>query len=89
MTGTFVYERGDRREMPDFNVFFRYKATYPFYSDCIWFLTQMRRWGQLKEDQSDDWYVKTAKKIYKPELYMEAAKLLIEEGNIDRRRSSC
>ena len=82
MTGTFVYERGDRRAMPDFNVFFRYKATYPFYSDCIWFLTQMRRWGQLKEDKPDAWYEDTAKKIYRPDLYMEAAKLLIEEENI-------
>ena len=83
MTGSFVYERGDRREMPDFNVFFRYNATYPYYSDCIWFLTQMRRWGQLKADQSDQWYIDTAKKIYRPDLYMEAANLLISEGNIE------
>ena len=85
MTGTFVYERGDRRAMPDFNVFFRYKATYPFYSDCIWFLTQMRRWGQLQQDKPDSWYIETAKKIYRPDLYMEAAKLLIEEGNVDAK----
>ncbi len=80
MTGSFVYERGDRREMPDFNVFFRYYASYPYYSDCVWFLTQMRRWGQLSEDQPDEWYLETAKDIYRPELYMEAAQLLIEEG---------
>lgn len=29
MTGTFEYEKGDKREIPDFNVFFRYNATYP------------------------------------------------------------
>ena len=29
MTGTFEYEKGDVREVPDFNVFFRYNATYP------------------------------------------------------------
>jgi len=46
MTGTFEFEKGDKREMPDFNVFYRYNATYPFYSDAVWFLTQMRRWGQ-------------------------------------------
>ncbi|KZZ58028.1 nitrate ABC transporter substrate-binding protein, partial [Oleiphilus sp. HI0125] len=45
MTGTFEYEKGDKREIPDFNVFFRYNATYPYYSDAIWYLTQMRRWG--------------------------------------------
>ncbi len=83
MTGSFVYERGDRREMPDFNVFFRYYASYPYYSDCIWFLTQMRRWGQLSEDQPDEWYLAKAKEIYRPDLYMEAAALLIDEDNLE------
>ena len=32
MTGTFEYEKGDKRPVPDFNVFFRYFATYPYYS---------------------------------------------------------
>jgi len=36
MTGTFEYEKGDKRKVPDFNVFFRYNATYPYYSDAIW-----------------------------------------------------
>ena len=36
MTGTFEYEKGDKRSVPDFNVFFRYNATYPYYSDAIW-----------------------------------------------------
>ena len=31
MTGTFEYGRGDKRALPDFNVFFRYYATYPYY----------------------------------------------------------
>ena len=35
MTGTFEYEKGDKRSIPDFNVFFRYNATYPYYSDAI------------------------------------------------------
>ena len=48
MTGTFEYEKGDKREAPDFNVFFRHNATYPYYSDAIWYLTQMRRWGKLR-----------------------------------------
>ncbi|MCK5887971.1 MAG: ABC transporter substrate-binding protein, partial [Alcanivorax sp.] len=39
MTGTFEYEKGDKREIPDFNVFFRHNATYPYYSDAIWYLT--------------------------------------------------
>jgi nitrate/nitrite transport system substrate-binding protein len=80
MTGTFEYEKGDKREVPDFNVFFRYNATYPYYSDAVWYLTQMRRWGQIAEGKPDSWYDEVAKSVYKPEIYLEAARLLVEEG---------
>ncbi|MEP2653350.1 MAG: nitrate ABC transporter substrate-binding protein, partial [Paraglaciecola sp.] len=80
MTGTFEYEKGDKRSVPDFNVFFRYNATYPFYSDAIWYLTQMRRWGQIAEPKSDEWYKDIAKKVYRPDIYAQAAKSLIAEG---------
>ncbi|WP_414630396.1 CmpA/NrtA family ABC transporter substrate-binding protein [Endozoicomonas arenosclerae] len=79
MTGTFEYEKGDKREVPDFNVFFRYNATYPYYSDAIWYLTQMRRWGQISEDKPDSWYVGIAKKVYRPDIYEAAAKSLIKD----------
>ncbi|WP_096086307.1 CmpA/NrtA family ABC transporter substrate-binding protein [Agaribacterium haliotis] len=84
MTGTFEYEKGDKREVPDFNVFYRYYATYPFYSDAIWYLTQMRRWGQIETDKPDSWYHEVAKKVYKPEIYMQAAELLIKEGHVKK-----
>jgi nitrate/nitrite transport system substrate-binding protein len=80
MTGTFEYEKGDKRDVPDFNVFFRYNATYPFYSDAIWYLTQMRRWGQISESKSDSWYKEIAKQVYRPDIYAQAAKALIVEG---------
>ena len=80
MTGTFEYEKGDKRDVPDFNVFFRYNATYPYYSDAIWYLTQMRRWGQIAEPKSDDWFMETAKKVYRPDIYAKAAQ------ETDRRR---
>ena len=80
MTGTFEYEKGDKRAIPDFNVFFRYNATYPYYSDAIWYLTQMRRWGQISEPKPDEWYKDVAKKVYRADLYQIAAKELIEEG---------
>ncbi|HUQ09612.1 MAG TPA: CmpA/NrtA family ABC transporter substrate-binding protein [Steroidobacteraceae bacterium] len=79
MTGTFEFGRGDKRAVPDFNVFFRYQATYPYYSDAIWYLTQMRRWGQIPEAKPDSWYLETAKKAYRPDVYIEAAKALIAE----------
>lgn len=82
MTGTFEFEQGDKRAAPDFNIFFRENAGYPFYSDAIWYLTQMRRWGQIAEDKSDEWYADTAKAVYRPDLYLGAAKKLIEDGVI-------
>ncbi|AUH65936.1 CmpA/NrtA family ABC transporter substrate-binding protein [Paracoccus zhejiangensis] len=83
MTGSFEYEPGDRRAVPDFNVFFRYNATYPFYSDAIWTLTQMRRWGQIEAAQPDGWYAETAAAVYKPAIYLEAARMLVDEGLAD------
>ncbi|WP_299013968.1 CmpA/NrtA family ABC transporter substrate-binding protein [uncultured Polaribacter sp.] len=82
MTGTFEFEKGDKREMEDFNVFYKYNATYPFYSDGIWFLTQMRRWGQIPDAKPADWYASTIKDIYRPDIWKKAAALLVEEGNI-------
>jgi nitrate/nitrite transport system substrate-binding protein len=83
MTGTFEYEKGDVREVPDFNVFFRHNATYPYYSDAIWYLTQMRRWGQIEEAKPDSWFMDIAKKVYRPDIYAQAAQSLIEEGKMD------
>ncbi|QDY68832.1 CmpA/NrtA family ABC transporter substrate-binding protein [Qingshengfaniella alkalisoli] len=83
MTGTFEYEKGDTRDVPDFNVFFRHYATYPYYSDAVWYLTQMRRWGQIGEAKPDSWYDEIAQSVYKPEIYLEAARFLVEEGLAD------
>lgn len=85
MTGTFEYEKGDKQPVPDFNVFFRYFATYPYYSDAVWYLSQMRRWGQISEPKADSWYTDIAKKVYRPDIYEQAAKLLIAEGKIDAK----
>ena len=82
MTGTFEFEKGDVRDIPDFNVFFRYFATYPYYSDAVWYLTQMRRWGQIDEHKSDEWYDETAKSVYLPDVYLEAARMLVDEGMV-------
>mgnify|MGYP000029454293 FL=1 len=83
MTGTFEYEPGDVREEPDFNVFFRHNANYPYYSDAIWFMTQMRRWGQISERKPDDWYMKKAREVYKPAIYEKAARSLVADGTLE------
>ncbi|ASF46957.1 CmpA/NrtA family ABC transporter substrate-binding protein [Methylovulum psychrotolerans] len=80
MTGTFEYEKGDKRPLPDFNTFFRNGASYPSYSSAVWYLTQLRRWGMISEFKPDNWYMETAKKVYRPDIYLAAAKELVAEG---------
>ncbi len=80
MNGTFEYEKNDKRALPDFNTFFRHGASVPTYSSAVWYLTQMRRWGQINEFKPDGWYLDTAKKVYRPDIYLAAAKELVAEG---------
>jgi nitrate/nitrite transport system substrate-binding protein len=80
MTGVFEYEKGDVRPAPDFNVFFRYHATYPYASDAVWYLSQMRRWGQIPEAKPDHWYLETARKVFRADIYRQAAEALIADG---------
>ncbi len=83
MTGFFYFQKSDKRKMPEFNIFFKDHATYPWYSDGIWFLTQMRRWGQITESKPDAWYHETIKKVYRPDIYRLAAAELIQEGELE------
>jgi nitrate/nitrite transport system substrate-binding protein len=84
MTGHFYFQKSDKREMPDFNVFFRYFCNYPFYSDAVWYLTQMRRWGQIVEPKNDAFYHDTARKVYLPDVYREAAQKLVDKGHLKK-----
>lgn len=84
MTGHFTYEKGDTRDAKEFNIFFDKFAGYPFYSDAIWYMTQMRRWGQIAEAKPDSWYLETAKKVYRPDIYQAAADSLIKEGKMPK-----
>jgi two-component system, oxyanion-binding sensor len=74
MTGTWLYDKKEGPvQMPDFNVFFRYAANYPWQSHAVWFLTQMVRWGQIDKAIN---FKKVAESVYLPDLYTVAAKEL-------------
>ncbi|HEX5803978.1 MAG TPA: CmpA/NrtA family ABC transporter substrate-binding protein [Azospira sp.] len=45
-------------------------VNYPYLSDGMWFLTQHKRWGLLKDDPD---YLAVAKKVNQTELYKQAA----------------
>ncbi len=49
------------------------EVNYPFLSHGIWFLTQHKRWGLLKDDVD---YLAVAKQVNQTELYTDVAKTL-------------
>jgi nitrate/nitrite transport system substrate-binding protein len=53
-----------------FNYFFLHAATFPWVSHGAWAITQMLRWGQISEPVS---IVGLATRIYRPDLYRQAA----------------
>lgn len=74
MMGTFQYSQGEApRPLPDFNVFFRYAATFPWSSHAAWFITQMLRWGQIHNTLNIKAEIA---KVYRQDIYRAAAKEL-------------
>ena len=74
MTGTFKYSKNEAPvAMPDFNVFHRYAANFPWPSQAAWYITQMLRWGQIESPLD---IRKTASSVYRTDLYRAAAKEL-------------
>ena len=81
MLGQFQFDLDQPPEPhPDFVTFHRYAANFPWQSHAVWFMTQMVRWGQITEQKPDAWYAETAEKIYRPDVYREAAAMLVAEG---------
>lgn len=71
MTGTYMFTNGVTTPMPNFNVFGKKQALYPYYSHGLWQVTQMIRWGQL--DKPVD-MKKVVESVYRPDLFAKAAK---------------
>ncbi len=45
-------------------------VTFPYLSDAMWFMTQHKRWGLIKEDPD---YLAVAKKVNRMDIYRQAA----------------
>jgi nitrate/nitrite transport system substrate-binding protein len=74
LTGTLlVSSEVSPRSAPDYNVFHRYAANFPWRSHAVWFLSQMLRWGELDDVASIE---KTARAVYRPEVFRAAAEAL-------------
>lgn len=55
---------------PDFNVFHRHAAMFPWRSHALWFITQMYRWGMVERAQP---LAAAAASAYRPDLYRDVA----------------
>ena len=67
------YDNGLGQSRPDRNFMKFYgdgAVTFPYLSDAMWFLTQHRRWGLLREDPD---YLAVAREVNQTALYREAA----------------
>lgn len=69
---------------PDFHVFHRYAAGFPWISQAAWLLLQMLRWGQIAEPLD---VLAAARETYRPDLYREAARELGLPSPIDDMKS--
>ncbi len=68
---------------PDFHVFHRYSANFPWLSHSDWYIAQLYRWQLLSEPLNLE---DTASAIFKPDLYRKAAAALgIDCPKIDRK----
>lgn len=54
----------------DYIVYHRYAASFPWRSHAVWFLTQMRRWGQIGPEVD---IAAAAEAVYRPDLFRAAA----------------
>ncbi|MBD2859112.1 ABC transporter substrate-binding protein [Spongiibacter sp. KMU-158] len=69
--------------LDDFHVFHRYSANFPWLSHPEWIVSQMYRWGQLKETINIEQVIN---QVYKPALYRQAAESLgMDSPRIDRK----
>ncbi len=69
--GNYEDGLGKKWKDPNYMKFYNDGAVnFPYLSDGMWFLTQHKRWGLLKEDPD---YLAVAKKINQIDLYKQAA----------------
>ena len=83
-----VYDNGIGKKWNDPNYMKFYNdgaVNFPYLSDGMWFLTQHRRWGLLKEDPD---YLAVATQVNKIDLYKQAATLAKAQVPKDAMRAS-
>ena len=71
LTGNLRLAQGEPPQFfPDFNVFYRNAATFPWRSQALWFIAQMKRWRQIDDLAAAKI---AARDVFQPDLYRAAA----------------
>lgn len=85
LTGTLRFSAEEAvQSAPDFNVFHRYQANFPWRSHALWFLSQMKRWGQHEFEFTPE---EIAHSVYQPDVYREAcSKLGVTAPDLDIKK---
>ena len=77
LTGQYKYHHDAETEsLPDFHVFFKYAASFPWYSHASWYISQMIRWGDLPNSLD-------IKNIIRDIFWVDTYRLVAEEMGID------
>ena len=74
-----VRPRRQARGCPTSTCSSRYHANYPFYQRCRLVPDADAPLGPDPESKPDAWYLETAKKVYRADIFLQAAKVLIAE----------
>jgi nitrate/nitrite transport system substrate-binding protein len=82
------YDYGDGRKGKDkyYMTFFDRQTNFPLKSHGIWWLSQFRRWGMLKEPPD---YTRTVDRVHRPDIFREVAKELgVETPREDMKKET-
>jgi len=72
LLGKYDYGNGGPiEEDPDYMTFFDRHTNFPWKSHGVWWLSQFRRWGMVKEAPD---YQKIVDQVHRPDIYREVAK---------------
>ena len=71
LQGKYDYGDGRKEEDSSYMTFFDRNTNFPWKSHGIWWLSQFRRWGMVKEAPD---YKGIVDKVHRPDIYREVAK---------------
>src|SRR5918992_1088512 len=71
MLGDYDYGDGKKKKDPNYMTFFARNTNFPWKSHGVWWLSQFRRWGMVKEAPD---YKGLVNQVLRPELHREVAK---------------